>query len=96
MRYSVIGFGQKPVVQNAMQRFQPTNTLLELTDLTDSPDPEGLPESDKVVPDSFADWLARPSQTITPEPQPEQGIFAGLMSECPVQTIVGQPMRRRH
>jgi len=79
-----------------MQRFQPTNILFELTDRSDSPDSEGLPESDKVVPDSLADWLAHPSQTITAEPQPEQGIFAGLMNECPVRIIAGQPMRRKH
>jgi len=78
-----------------MQRFQFTNTLFELTDRTDSPEHEGLPESDKVVPDSLADWLARPSETITAEPQPEQGIFAGLMKECPVRVIENQSVPRR-
>jgi hypothetical protein len=94
MRYTVIGFGAKPAVQNAMQRFQLINILFELTDRTDSPEQQGLSESDKVVPDSLADWLARPSQTITAEPQSEQGIFAGLMKECPVRVVENQAVPR--
>jgi len=86
---------QKPAVQMTMQRFQFTRSLFELTDQIDSPGKDGVPEPNKVVPDSFAEWLARPSQTITPEPQSEQGIFAGLMNECLVRTIAGQSLRRR-
>ena len=77
-----------------MPRFQFTRSLFELTDQIDSPARDGVSEPDKVVPDSFADWLARPSRTITPEPQPEQGVFSGLMYECRVQTIAGQSLRR--
>ena len=78
-----------------MQRFQFTKSLFELTDQTGSPEDDGMPESEKALPDSFADWLARPSQTITAEPQPEQGIFAGLMNECPVRVMEGRPVPRR-
>ena len=86
---------QKLAVQITMPRFQFTRSPFELTDQIDSPGMDSVSEPDNVVPDSFADWLARPSRTITPEPQSEQGIFAGLMNECPVQTVAGQSLRRR-
>ena len=82
-------------VQNVMQRFQFASALYELTDLPGSPGQDALSESARVVPDSFADWLARPSQTITSEPKPEQGIFLGLMSECRVRATDNQPVPRR-
>ena len=82
-------------MQITMLRFQFTRSLFEPTDQIDSPGKDGVSEQDKVVPDSFADWLARPSQTITPEPQCEQGFFEGLMNECPVQAIAGPSLRHR-
>jgi hypothetical protein len=78
-----------------MPRFQFTKSLFDLTDPMDSPGQDGVPEPGKVVPDSFAEWLARPAQTITPEPQSEQGLFAALMNECPVRIIAEQSLRRR-
>jgi hypothetical protein len=84
----------KITVQITMLRFPFTRPLFELADRTDLPGKDEVPEPDKVVPDSFADWLARPSQTITSESQPEQGIFAGMMDECLVQVIRVQSMPR--
>jgi hypothetical protein len=77
---------QNSTVQNAMQRFQMTRPAVELTDHSHSPERDIPSETDKVVPDSFAEWLAQPSATITGGPEPEQGIFVGLMRECQIQT----------
>jgi hypothetical protein len=78
-----------------MQGLQLSNIRLELTDPINSPEKNSASEPDKVVPDSFADWLAQPSQTITAGPEPEQGIFVGLMNECQVR-IAEDPAIRPH
>lgn len=49
-----------------------TRQPIELTDLSNSPEERRL-ETEKIVPDSFADWLSQPSRTITAGPQPPQG-----------------------
>jgi hypothetical protein len=57
----------------------------ELTDSTNSPVDGSASKAEKVVPDSFSDWLARPSATITAGSEPEQGIFVGMLNECRAQ-----------
>jgi hypothetical protein len=88
--YNACGSEAKTTVQSAMQRFQVTRAVVELTDTPDSSE-DGCPsETNKLVPDSFSDWLAQPSQTITAGPDPEQGIFVGLLNECHLR-MVGTP-----
>jgi len=80
-------------VQDAMPRFHPTHKPVELTE---SNDPLGEPDtslSRKLVPESFSEWLAQPSQSITSGPESEQGIFMGLMGEPPLPLTRPQPDR---
>lgn len=71
-------------MQHAVQRFQTTNLLVTVTDTENSPAAASPSEADKCVPDSFAEWLERPSRTITvrpePEPESEPGIFVRLLN----------------
>jgi hypothetical protein len=53
-------------------------------------------ETHKVLPDSFADWLAQPSHTITAGQEAEQGIFVGLLGECQVQVSAHPPLASGH
>jgi len=52
-----------------------------MTDLEIPPTTHALAEPDKVLPDSFADWLAQPSQTITASSESEPGMCIGLLGE---------------
>jgi hypothetical protein len=72
----------KSTVQNAMQRLQLINQPIELTDISNSSEETRPLKINKVVPDSFAEWLAQPSRTITAEPE---GL--GLENECCVQIV---------
>ena len=74
-----------------MQRYHASRPPVELTDSVNSPDTFCPSETEKVVPDSFAEWLAQPSQTISAGPEPEQGIFLGLMEESLVQLAQDPP-----
>jgi hypothetical protein len=51
-----------------------------------------IPEADRLLPRSFADWLAQPAGAIMGGSEQEQGIFAGLLNECHVET--GRPPRK--
>ena len=66
-----------------MQQFQPTGPRVALTNASNAPDAARPRGADKVVPDSFAEWLAQPARTITsgPEPEPEPGVFAALLND---------------
>jgi hypothetical protein len=70
-----------------MDRFKTVNLRIELTDSSISPAQSRVPEADHGVPKSFAEWLARPCQTITSGPESEQGIFVGMTKECQVRVL---------
>jgi hypothetical protein len=74
-------------VQNAMHRLPATRQPLDLTNLTDSPKKDSPLKTDKIVPDSFAEWLAQPSQTITAGPESEQGVFIEVNGDSCVQIV---------
>ena len=76
-------------MQNAMQRVHVIEAF-ELTDLSDSSAADLSPNTDKVVPDSFAEWLAQPSPSITGGPELAQGVFIAMMNQCQVH-ITGHP-----
>jgi len=69
-----------------MQPF--TRMPAELTGASNPPVTNVPSETDKVLPDSFADWLAQPSCTITArpdsQPDPKPGIWVGLTSESQI------------
>jgi len=62
-----------------------TDSGSELARINESPELPIPSDADPVVPNSFAEWLAQPSQTITAGPETEQGIFVGLLGQCQVQ-----------
>ncbi|MDR3377134.1 MAG: hypothetical protein P4M10_00490 [Verrucomicrobiae bacterium] len=76
-------------MQNAMQRVRVIKTV-DLTDLSDSSTDDLSPKTEPVVPDSFAEWLAQPSGTITGGPDLAQGVFVGVMNQCQIH-IAGHP-----
>ena len=79
-----------------MQQRHHRPTLVNgLTDVNGSSLAQRLPESDKVVPDSFADWLARPADTITACSEPEPAIFMRLMNKCCEQNSARPPLNSR-
>jgi hypothetical protein len=82
-------------VQNAMQRLPVNRQPIDLTDLTDSPKQDRPLETNKVVPDSFADWLAQPSQTITAGPETEQGVFIEVNGDSCVQIVGSSSVESR-
>ena len=76
-----------------MPRFQLIRIPEILVDLAIAPE-QGCPsETERVVPDSFAEWLAQPCHTISAGPETEQGIFVGLLSECSVKVIADAAIR---
>jgi len=78
----------KITVQIAMQRLQVTTPPTEkLADSINPPVRDDVSKTDKVVPDSFSEWLAQPSQTIAAGSEPEQGIFMGLLDQCCTQGV---------
>jgi hypothetical protein len=72
-----------------MQRLQTNPPAVALTDAGCPPETELPLEAEKVVPDSFAEWLAQPACTITDETELAQGIFVGVMNEVRAQTLSG-------
>lgn len=80
-------------VQDAMQRSQVRPSAADLAGTSDSPVGESVPTAQRIVPDSFSEWLARPSQTISiaGDSEPHQGIFAALLNECPAPLTTSQP-----
>jgi hypothetical protein len=77
-----------------MQRLELT-TFSELADSLNVPEQGNLPENANVLPDSFADWLARPSGVIASESVPEQGVFVELINECPPRNVGASAARAR-
>ena len=73
-----------------MQKSGKFRPLVALTDAIHSSALNSFSEADEVVPASFAAWLSRPSPTITTEPKPEPGTFAGLADRRRVQTFAGK------
>jgi hypothetical protein len=83
-------------MQNGIQRLQVTRQPIKPSDLSASPEKDRPKKTDKVVPDSFEEWLASPTQTISVGPEPEQGIFfTGLINESSAQIIDKRPKRPR-
>jgi hypothetical protein len=80
-----------------MQRLPSKTPFIALTDARNSSDRDFSPQPNKVVPDSFAEWLARPADTISAGPEPGQGVFMRLMNECCEQNfnrVPAKPGRR--
>jgi hypothetical protein len=73
-----------------MQQFQTTGSRVALPNASNSPDAVRPRVADKVVPDSFAEWLAQPARTITSGPEPEQGVFAALLNDSRASSSLDQ------
>lgn len=70
-----------------MSRLPITRPIVVPPELSDSSIESSLHEPEKVIPESFAEWLAQPSQPIVDGPGPEQGIFIGLLAECKLDRV---------
>jgi hypothetical protein len=67
-----------------MPRFQSTNPK-DPTDITCSPGLVYSADTNKAVPDSFAEWLAQPACDITAEAAADHSRFLGRLDEAPGQ-----------
>jgi hypothetical protein len=79
----------------SMQRIDISKPLV-LSAKSESPPPAQFPlENARPVPDSFADWLARPAQTITAGPEPNEGVFVNLSEGSKIDVVCDQPKPRQ-
>ncbi len=76
-----------------MQRLQTNAPFVVLTDASCPPETERPLEAEKVVPDSFAEWLAQPACDITDATELDQGIVIGVMNEFQAQNSSGPSVR---
>jgi len=78
-----------------MQQFEIPKPLVSSVIPENSPVPPPASETVESVPDSFAEWLGRPAQTITGRPESAPGAFLNLDGRSKIHLVFNPSRPRR-